>query len=131
MNVRIAVVLLAALLAGACRAKPERSTLDEFFTQSKLLDRTALQHIATVVFDPQTNGIVERFEITSVADQDNGHKTVAVAAQVRLPNDAGVVEKTILLTLAKDAVRDDPAAAGRWIVTGFIERAGKPPTPRS
>jgi hypothetical protein len=122
---------VCAFAAASCAAKPERATVDEFFAQSKLLDRTALQHIATVVFDPQANGIVERFEITSVSEQDERHKTVAVLAQVKLPDGAGMVEKSILLTLAKGAVANDPAAAERWIVTGFIERPGKLPTPRS
>jgi hypothetical protein len=111
-------VLVCLLLAvAACTAKPERATLDEFFTQSKLYDKTALQHISTVIFDPTVDGIVETFEVKDITDDGVDRKTVTAVAQVKMPGTTAPVEKTILLTLAK---RD------RWIVTGFIERAGKP-----
>lgn len=108
---------MSALVFAACSAKPERATLDEFFTQSKLFDKTALQHISTVVFDPKADGIVETFEVQDVTDDGADRKTVTVVAQVKMQGAAAPVQKTILLTLAR---RD------RWIVTGFIERAGTP-----
>jgi hypothetical protein len=84
--------------------------------------------MATVTFEPLENGIVESFEITKVAQLDENTKTVSVTAKVRMPADAGVVQKIILLTLARGALKNDPSAAGRWIVTGFIERAAVPPS---
>jgi hypothetical protein len=63
-----------------------------------------------------------------VSPEENRTKAVTVSAKVKQP-DGAIVQKTILLTLAKDALKNDPAAAGRWIVTGFIERAGQPAIP--
>jgi hypothetical protein len=131
LKVVAGIALAAALGLPACTARPERATLDEFFTQSRLLDKTALQHISTVIFDPQADGIVERFDISGMSKEENNTKTVTVSAQVRMPGSGGLTEKTILLTLAKGILKNDAAARGRWIVTGFIERAGKPATPRS
>ena len=58
------MVVLAAIVASAC-GRQERSVVDEFFTQSRLRDKTALQKIATVTFEPRTQGIVEQFDITT------------------------------------------------------------------
>jgi hypothetical protein len=112
--------LAAALAASACGVPPERSIVDQFFEQSKLRDKTALQHTATVIFEPHVNGIVEKFDITSVAPEENGSKNVTVRADVKQP-DGRTVQKTIVLTLSRGVLKDDPDADRRWIVTGFID----------
>jgi hypothetical protein len=121
------VVACAVVSVVSCGRRPERSTAEEFFDASRLRDKTALAHMATVTFEPLENGIVESFEISKVSKLDDNTKTVSVTAKVRMPGDAGVVQKIVLLTLARGALKNDPAAAGRWIVTGFIERAAGPP----
>lgn len=130
MKSRLAIALVVLASAFACGAKPERAVLDRFFTQSRLLDKTALKHISTVIFDPQADGIVETFDVVNVSKEENGTKTVTASAQVRMPGERGPMQKTILLTLAKGALKDDPEARDSWIVTGFIERAGKPAIPQ-
>jgi hypothetical protein len=122
---------LLVLALAACTAHPERSTLDEFFNASKIIDKTALSHMATVAFDPQEHGIVESFDVANVRDDGDTRKIVTVAAKVKLPGRDGLADETIVLTLTKNALPGDPAARDRWIVTGFIERLGTPVPPRS
>ena len=91
----------------AC-GRQERSTVDEFFAASRLRDKTAIQKVATVIFEPNVQGIVERFEITKVSPEENGTKTINVSAQVKLP-DGRMIQKTIVLTMT------------RGIITGFLD----------
>jgi hypothetical protein len=116
---------------AACAAKPERVTLDEFFKASRVLDKAALERVATVTFDPQANGVVEKFDIVNVKDDPGNKKIVTVAAQVKLAGESELTDKTIVLTLAKRASQPNAADREGWIVTGFIERLGTPMTPRS
>lgn len=110
-------LLLAALVLSGC-GRQERSVVDEFFAASRLRDKTALQNVATVIFEPHTQGIVESFEITKVSPEESGTKIVTVSAQVKLP--AGqMVQKTILLTLS------------RGMITGFMDVAASPGFPAS
>jgi hypothetical protein len=122
---------LVAVGVAACAAQPERVTLDQFFNASKALDKAALEHVATVTFDPQANGVVEKFDIVNVKSDPDSKKIVTVAAQVKIAGQAELTDKTIVLTLAKRASQKDTADGEQWIVTGFIERLGTPMTPRS
>jgi len=83
-------------------------------------DKTALEHTATVIFEPHVNGIVERFDITNVAPELNGSKNVTVRADVKQP-DGRMVQKMIVVTLSRGVLKDDPDGDRRWIVTGFID----------
>jgi hypothetical protein len=58
--------VIAAASAARCADRPERPILGQFFASSRLGDLTALGGFATVWFDPRTDGIVDRFEITRV-----------------------------------------------------------------
>ncbi|HEX4346598.1 MAG TPA: hypothetical protein VHZ73_03455 [Vicinamibacterales bacterium] len=122
--------LVVALIVSGCSAHPERSTIDEFLNASKLLDKTALSHMATVVFDPQESGIVERFDVANIRDDGETRKIVTVDADVKLPRQDALSEETIVLTLTKNALPSDPQARDRWIVTGFTARLGTPAKPR-
>ena len=124
-RLQIGAGVLVALAFAGCGVPPERSIVDEFFAESRLRDKTALQHVATVAYEPHINGIVETFEIKKVSPELDNTKTVVVAAQVKLP-DGGTADKSITLTMARRAIQDDPAKRDRWIVTGFIEAAAPP-----
>jgi hypothetical protein len=80
---------------------PEYPILQQFFSASRLRDLTALQRIATVVFEPREQGVVTEFTITGVARrQDGGRevKDVTITAPVRALS-GEIVRKTLVLTL--------------------------------
>ena len=113
-------VVVAALLAGAC-AGPERPVIEQFFSASRLRDRTALQQIATVVFEPRERGIVTQFEVVQVdarADGSRERKNVTIAAPVAMP-DGRTIQKTLVISME----RND---AGRWIVTAAADSESRP-----
>ncbi|HEY6211858.1 MAG TPA: hypothetical protein VIW45_06215 [Vicinamibacterales bacterium] len=100
-------LLALALVASAC-AGPEQPLLDRFFAASRLRDRTQLQAIATVVFEPRERGIVTKFTVVRV-DASGGRRVVTIHAPVELP-DGRTVQKTFAVTLTLDNEQ-------RWIVT--------------
>ena len=108
---RQAVVGLALMVVVGCSAAGERALLERFFSASRLRDTTALQNLATVVFEPRERGTITTFEIVNVASRDDGGrelKEVTISAPVRLPS-RETVQQTLVVTLEK--------VAGRWLVT--------------
>ena len=100
----------------------EQVVLEQFFNASRLRDRTALQKISTVIFEPLQQGTVTAFSIQTVADVEgpNGQvasRQVTVSAPVRLPG-GQTAERTIILILQ----RGDGVATAQWMVTGFVVR---------
>lgn len=111
---RGAAVALAVSLLGACVAHGrEQVLLDRFFAASRLRDRTALEQVATVIFEPREQGIVTTFTIIGVSELAPAGRTparqVTVSAPVRLP-DGHVSTRRIVLVLER---------RGEWLVTGF------------
>lgn len=58
------------LLAAACSGGAEQAIVTQFFTASRLRDNTSLDNIATVVFDPQTQGTVSSLSIQSIGPEE-------------------------------------------------------------
>jgi hypothetical protein len=48
---------------------PEKAILDNFFRASKMRDNSTLNNIATVSFDPRTDGQMESFSVTNVSEE--------------------------------------------------------------
>jgi hypothetical protein len=63
------LIVLAAVMVGACSSPPEQPILYQFFTASRLRDNTSLQNFAVVSFDPATAGTVSNFSIRSVGPE--------------------------------------------------------------
>jgi hypothetical protein len=120
---RPGVLFVLASAAAACAA-PEQALLEEFFGASRLRDLTALQPIATVVFEPREQGIVRTFEIAGVTERGDGRtKEVRVNAPVILP-DGRTVQKLLVVTLE----RREAGGAARWVVTGVTDAGASPPS---
>jgi hypothetical protein len=62
-------VLLAAATLIGCSSTPEQPILNQFFTASRLRDNTTLAGFAAVAFEPNAQGIVTSFDITSVTPE--------------------------------------------------------------
>jgi acyl-coenzyme A synthetase/AMP-(fatty) acid ligase len=107
----------AALALGACRGGAEHAVIGEFFAASRLLDRTALDNVSTVIFDPRSQGTVSTFSVTDISAERNAggipSKEVSVSAEVRSP-DGTMTTRPLVLTLQR--------REGRWLVVGVRPR---------
>ena len=121
-------VTLVTLTALSCAHDAERALLDRFFAASRLRDLTALRKIATVVFEPATDGIITSFDILQITaeqspDGISRSKKVLISAPVRLP-DGGTVTKTIVVTMGQRSAGGDQNPSRGWMITGVT--AGLP-----
>jgi hypothetical protein len=125
MILTLVVVVALGTTAAGCASPAEAPVLGEFFHASRLRDRTALQKLGTVFFDPAVDGIVTAFEITRVTPrQDGGRrlKDVTIAAPVKLWS-GQVVRKNLVVTME--------SAGGRWMVTAITDAPAAPSSPPS
>jgi hypothetical protein len=113
----VSAALVAGLIAIGCSGGYEQALLAQFFTASRLLDRTALQSVSTVMFDPRTEGTVLRFDVERIGPEDHGEKRVTVSARVHLPN-GETVPKTLIVTMRRADPAVDTGTTSRWIITG-------------
>jgi hypothetical protein len=108
---------MAVVTLDGC-AGAERALLEQFFGASRLRDRTALQAVSTITFEPREQGIVRTFEITGVTPErlegPTLVKEVTLEAPLVLP-DGQTVRKTLVVTLQ----RSSDERTGRWLVTGI------------
>ncbi len=118
-------VALAAAMAG-CSPRAEEPVLGAFFHASRLRDRTALQKLATVSFEPAVDGIITGFEITGVStrrERGGATKDVAISAPVTMMS-GQVIEKRLVVGIQQ--------VDGRWIVVAIRDAAAPgPSTPPS
>ena len=100
--------------------------MDQFFSASRLRDKTAAQTVSTVFFDPKDQGLVRDFTIDSVgAEEESGgvaSKGVRLSATVE-SEDGVKAKKTIFVTMQRR-----PGAA--WMITGVMVAVPAPPPSR-
>jgi hypothetical protein len=108
------IASLFALAAAGCGVlSPEEQLLTDFFEASRLHDLTIVARMASVTFNPRTQGVVDEFEIEEVMEAEGGAvEIVTVAAAVRGP-DGERSQRILRFTLQR---RD-----GRWFITGLEE----------
>ena len=110
---------MGLLTLVGCGPVAERTLIEQFFAASRLRDLTALSKVATVVFEPATDGIVTSFDIVEVAAGSSSDlKTVLISAPVRLPDGREVVKRFAL-------------TVQRGMITAISERPASPSIPRS
>lgn len=82
-----AVCLLAVLapVLASCSGSAEQPIVSEFFNASRLRDSTALARVATVMFDPRTQGTVTSLTITTISPEER--KPLPLKALVRTQDD--------------------------------------------
>ncbi len=120
-------LLLTTLAVLSCSNVGEQPILNRFFAASRLRDTTALQEFSTVVFEPRSQGIITKFEITAVGpERHNGDlvtKEVTIAAPVKLPS-GQTSQETLVITMQRAILKGDKEITGRWIITGVKETQG-------
>ena len=101
--------LAAAWLVAGCRVLTlEEQTLQRFFEASRLYDMAALEKVATVAFNPVTDGIVQDFAVSSV-EVSGDVRTVSVDAQVR--GRTATTQERLQVTMER--------RGQRWLITGI------------
>ncbi len=128
-------VALVTLAASSCAHDAERALLNQFFAASRLRDLTALNKIASVVFEPARDGIVTTFEIVQMKavpgpDGAPESEAVSISAPVRLP-DGQTVTKTLVVTLERRPIEGAQNSGRGWRITGFIAGPATPSAPPS
>lgn len=63
------IVFTLVFFTFACGGAAEKPTLDKFFSSSKMRDNSTLANIAVVAFNPQKDGVVDSYSITSVGEE--------------------------------------------------------------
>jgi hypothetical protein len=106
--------VLASMVLGSCGWTPaDEQVLIRFFEHSRAYDTTRLAPLATVVFNPRTDGVVDRFEVIE-RGRDRSLEGGAVArdltqrARVRSPG-GREEERALQVTLER--------RGGSWVVT--------------
>ena len=121
-----------------CSAPAEQPLLTRFFAASRLRDLTALQSVATVVFEPGVDGVVTSFDVTRVtatpgsdgrAASKDVSKDVSISAPVRLP-DGQTMLKSFVITMQRGLPGSDQNRWGGWTITAIRDGSGSPSTPR-
>jgi len=80
------VLVSSTLTLVACSGSGEQPLVNQFFNASRLRDNTALDNIATVIFDPRTQGTVTSFTIAAIAPEER--KPLPLKALARAQDDA-------------------------------------------
>jgi len=122
----LAAAAVLGLTAAACGHPREQALVDQFFTASRLRDKTAAQTVSTVFFDPKDQGLVRDFTIDSVgAEEESGGvatKSVRLSASVESPEGL-TSKKTIYVTMQR-------RQGAAWLITGVMVAVPAPPPSR-
>ena len=102
------------LLGAACAwPSPERQLLLDFFQACRVYDTTVLARLATASCNPQTDGVVQDFEMVRVRDVDGRPgapaREVVIDARVR-PLGGSTDPRRLTVRLEQ--------VEGRWMVAG-------------
>ena len=116
-----ALAIAVVAISAACSGRVEHALLERFFELSRLRDTTALAPIATVVFEPFEDGIVDEFDVVRVAPEERSGsrqteiaaKEVTVDADVR-GQDGKTVKKRLIVTMQRPVNGETTA----WKITG-------------
>jgi hypothetical protein len=132
---RAAIVSLMTLALWSCSAPVEEPLLTQFFAASRLRDLTALQTIASVVFEPSVQGVVTGFDITRVVsrvepDGDRESREVSISAPVRLP-DGRTQRKNYIVMIRRARSSGNTNHRGGWMITAIRDGVESPSTPPS
>jgi hypothetical protein len=130
----VATIVIAATLTSCSSSTADWVLLSRFFAASRLRDHTSLQAFATVSFEPNVQGIITDFEITSVtAERQDGtlvSKDVSISAPVQLPS-GQTAQKNFVITMQRTPPGRDPNVTPGWTITAMTEAQAPASSPRS
>ncbi len=65
----VSLLAVVAPIVAGCSGASEHTIIGQFFNASRLRDNTSLDNLATVIFDPRTQGTVTTFTIESIGPE--------------------------------------------------------------
>lgn len=65
----VAAVSAVAFTTAGCSGSGEQQIIKRFFDANRMRDQSTVANMATVEFDPQTDGVVQGFEVVSVGEE--------------------------------------------------------------
>ena len=83
-------VLAVVTLSLACSGS-EQTIIGQFFSASRLRDNTSLDNIATVIFDPRTQGTVITFAVQNIAAEQR--KPLQLKSLAQAQDDPGALSE--------------------------------------
>jgi hypothetical protein len=121
-----------SLTGIACAATPEEQVLTRFFEASRALDSTALSRLATVTFNPRTDGSIQQFSVAErgseqrapITDQEReaASRSLAATGQDVDVSSAAVEMVTRQVTVQAD-VRSPEGVVAPGMLTVTLRRA--------
>jgi hypothetical protein len=70
LTVAVALAAVSALVTAACSGySGEQQIVRKYFQANQLRDQSTVANVATVEFDPNTDGVVQKFNITGVSEE--------------------------------------------------------------
>ena len=109
-------VLLCSALTACLASGTDHQLLDRFFAASRLRDRTALARLATVVFEPARDGIVDDFSVVRTTAINADQRQLTVRVTVR-PFGHSTTERTLLITTTRREAAGLKTATSPWVIT--------------
>ena len=92
----VSLLAVVAPLVAGCSGATEQTLIGQFFNASRLRDNTALDNLATVIFDPRTQGTVTDFTIESIGPEQRRplpFKSLAKAQEDAKADDAAFTKR--------------------------------------
>ena len=108
-------VLCVSIAMAACGWAPaDEQTLARFFEYSSLHDLTRATRVASVVFDPRVEGVVDRFRVVSRVDQPQSNDLLRreVHLQATVRTAGGRSDRTLIVTMERQS-------SGAWMVRAY------------
>ena len=65
----VSLLAVVAPIVAGCSGATEQTLIGQFFNASRLRDNTSLDKVATVIFDPRTQGTVATFTVESIGPE--------------------------------------------------------------
>lgn len=122
----VGLVLLGLLgpLAVACGGGGEQQFIQKYFMAAKVRDQGTLANIATVSFNPDTDGVVQKFSVTNVTEDQT--KTLRLAELKKAMEEAEAADEEF--STKRQAFEGENGEAIQRIIKA--EQAGQSPRGR-
>ena len=115
----VSLLVLTWFAVAGCSGGSEQSLVDQFFSASRLRDNTKLENLATVSFDPRTQGTVTTFTVDAISPEQR--KPLPLKSLAKAQEDAKVEDASF--TKRKDDYQSANLEAIQRVIRAEREQA--------